>query len=508
MPGKRIPVNTDLYCAECGSQGMKLTATKAESGKQRYKCPACGFRTTRALYNEPQILPKTRAADVKKHKRFLITSAVNDTPLVKGAHETFQHIAEDLDAGYFIIPCVYKNPDLRHQGIIDSMSWPNEILPHVCNTDVKLNKHLYIRGGTRINWTNINPVGMVAITAGAASGIYGHGQVQMEMIPTSKELLPKMIHTTGTISKPNYGGSGTAQKAASHHSISAVFIEIEGESFWYTQVHYDGKGAYLFDKYYTSTELTSDLHPLGLVYGDIHIGAITKRERKLLRDITSALQPEIQVFHDLHSQLAHSHHNANSKLYQLANPAQDIRKELELSIDFIDSQPGHCVIVESNHHDHLSQWFNRFRPERDPVNIALYYELGHMAEELEDGNLFRLYMEMNLSNTDVEFTTLNQLYEIAGVDVSQHGHRGLNGARSGTPKSFARTGHKTVTAHRHAPCIEKGGYGVGTSSMHHEYARGYSSWMITHCAIYPNGKRALHSAVKGKLSPIMRDLVK
>jgi hypothetical protein len=504
MP-KPIEINNDLYCPVCGNRGMKALKHKAGSGRTRLRCPSCKTRTTTRLYDAPQILPETKASEIKKHKRFLIASATNDVQIVTGWHQTLKAMADDLDACYLLIPARYRNPDLFHQGIQRSMRWPVEIVPYICNKDVRLNKNLVIRGNTHINYTNINPLAGMNNAAGIQSEIYGHPQVAMEMVPTSKHVLPKMIRTTGSISKKGYGGSPRAQKAAFHHSLSAVFIEVEGDSYWTTEVHYDGHGAYLFDKYYTPDGCDGESYrPEAIVYGDIHIAEVKPRNRRLLDQVTRALQPVNQVYHDLHNHSAHSHHHAKDKLWQLTHQDQDIRKELMQSVRFLDKQEAHCLVISSNHHDHLAQWFNRFRPERDPVNIDLYYELGELARTNNSRDLFRLFVERYAKNVP-EFVNGNQLREIASIDVSQHGHRGPNGTK-GSGKAFARTGHKTMTGHPHTPGIYKGCYQVGTAELEHDYAVGYSSWMITHGLIYANGKRGLVSAVKGKLSPMMREL--
>jgi hypothetical protein len=186
-----------------------------------------------------------------------------------------------------------------------------------------------------------------------------------------------------------------------------------------------------------------------------------------------------------------------------------IREELMKSVKFLENYDN-AHIVDSNHNRHLDQWFNRFRPTHDPVNIELYYELGGwLREDLKnggDGNLFRLFVEWNMETPPV-FIGPNDKFLIEGVDCSQHGDRGPNGSR-GSAKSFSRTGHKTVIGHSHTPGIFKGSYQVGTSAVDMDYASGYSSWMNTHCIIYSNGKRGLFSIVKNKLSPLMRELVK
>ncbi len=499
----------DLYCQECANQGMKVLNVKSEAGKTRYKCTSCQFVTTSPRYTPPQVLPKPKLTKIKKHKRFIITTAVNDTPLVMEAHKTFKRIADELGACYLVIPGVYKNPDLKHQGVINGYTWPTEILPYVCDADVSLCESLTVRGKTRIEHTSINPLSGMNHAGGIQSEIYGHSQVAMQMVPTAKNEMPKMLHTTGTISQPNYGGSKKAKKSEFHHSISAVFIEVEGSKFWPTQVHFDGQGAHLFNKYYHPRGSRKALRAAGIVYGDTHVKFLADKTRKSLERVSKTINAEQEVFHDLHDHHIGSHHTEKNTLFRLKkNSVKEfsIRDELMMSVDFLNDKPN-AVVVDSNHHRHLDQWFNR-TPVNDNVNLDLYYELGWLAcQDIEkggDGNLLRLFLE-KYCKTVPRFVDGNESFLIAGIDCSQHGDVGPNGAR-GSAKSFSRTGHKTVIGHSHTPGIEKGCYQVGTSTLNLSYAVGYSSWVNSHCIIYANGKRGLFNIVNDKLSPLMRKM--
>jgi hypothetical protein len=87
---------------------------------------------------------------------------------------------------------------------------------------------------------------------------------------------------------------------------------------------------------------------------------------------------------------------------------------------------------------------------------------------------------------------------VEGIECGLHGHYGANGGKGGL-KSFARIGVKTITAHAHTPGIEEGAYRVGTSTkLTRGYTHGPSSWLQTHCLIYPNGKRTLINIIDGK----------
>lgn len=505
------PVRDDLYCPFCGHQGMKeCLSDVAMSGKKRYACIGCKSRTTKPAYAPIQVLPKTKVTRIKKKRKFIITSAVNDTELVMGAHGTFKKWAEENDAEYLIIPGVYKNPDLMHQGINGNYSWPDEILPHLCNADVKIGSNIVVKGETRIQYTAVNPLNGLNHAGGIDSEIYGHPQIAAEPVATPRGVDPKYLMTTGSISKPNYGDSLKARKAEFHHSISALVIEVEGKNYWSRQVHYDGSGAYDLDKYYTPAKTTKSKSIAGLIYGDTHIKQLTEKTEALLQQVTGALRPKHKVFHDLHDHDVGSHHKKDDVITLLKQAHKrdiSIRDELMLSVKFLDKHPG-CYLVESNHHRHLNQWFNRFNPKNDQVNLDLYYELGALVNSsISKGgtdDLFRLFCE-KYCKVKVNYVDSNDNFEIEGVNCSQHGDRGPNGSR-GSAAAFAKTGVKTMIGHSHSWRIIKGAYQVGASVENLGYENGFSTNSIAHGVIYRNGKRAIFSIKNDKLSPMMRVL--
>lgn len=511
IPNAKYPIRRDLFCPSCGNQGMRPRndKDKAVSGRRRYRCIKCNARTTTPLYSAPQILPKTKITELRRHKFFVITSAVNDTPLVTAAHETFRQVAESNGGCYLVIPTVYKNPDLMKGVVLESLSWPEEILPYVCNANVDLNKSIRIKGETRIQHTVINPLSGKNHAGDSVSEIYAHPQVAMEMVATAKSEEPKMLHTTGTISQPNYSGAERAQKAKFHHSISAVIIELEGDRYYCRQIHFDGTGCYDLDRYYTPEGFTEGHSVDGLMYGDTHLKFMTRRTETLLETMAGILKPRVEMFNDLLDNYVGSHHHKGDVLLGLKK-ARDgdvlVKDELDQVVKFLSKHPN-AYLIDSNHHRHLDQWFNRFDPKKDVINAPLYFHLADLASrDLEAGgegdDLLKLYLQKH-ADVPLNFVDPDRPFYVGGVDCSQHGDRGPNGAR-GSARGFARTGSRTMIGHSHTPRIEKGCYQVGTSAMDLEYATGFSSWCNTHGAIYPNGKRALISIINNKLPPSLR----
>lgn len=499
----------DLYCPFCGCDDMRVQKSDvAQSGKKRFKCFKCKRRTTTPLYSPPQILPKTKISDLRQSKFFVITSAVNDTEIVSSALAVFKKIAKQFNGCLLVIPTVYKNPDLAHQGVSGSYTWPAEVLPYICNVNFKLNENFMIKGEARIEHCVVNPLAGLNNAGTTVSEIYGHSQVAMRLVAAPKDELPKMLHTTGTISKPNYGGSIRAQKAKHHHSISALVVEVQGDKFWTHELHFDGVGAHFIDQYFTPDKVIKS-GAAALVYGDVHARSLEPKIESLLNQVRTRLKPNYNVFHDVHDHHIGSHHNQGDVLFYLRKERSGelrIRDELMKSVKFLKSKEN-AYVIDSNHDRHLNQWFNRFKPQQDPVNAPLYYELATLVQteisEGRDTNLFRAFIHKYLP--DVTFVNANSVFNIAGVDCSQHGDRGPNGSR-GSLQSLSKSGHKMIVGHSHTPGIEKGCYQVGVMSSNLEYAVGLSSRMNSHAIIYPNGKRALFHIVNNQLSPSMRAL--
>jgi hypothetical protein len=504
----------DRYCPHCGGSNMTKLSEVSPGGKHRYRCRDCTKRTNNPLYKEPQILPKAKISELRGKKFYGITSAINDTPIIKEAHETFKKIVEDHNGAYLVVPTVYRNPDLYHEAIQQTYSWPEEILDHICNVNFSINNSVMIKGETRLTHTRQNPLSGKANAGTIKSEIYAHAQVAMEMVATPRDELPKMMHTTGTISKPNYGGSDTAQRAKDHHNIAMLVIEVEGDKFWPWVVEFDGEGAYFLDSYYTPKKITRNCEASGALYGDIHSRVLREKSVELLSQLDSVFRPAKRIYGDVHDNNTGSHHTKNDVIYRLRqyyeeNKSLCMRNELDQSIKFLENR-NNAFLTDANHDRHLDQWLNAFVPKHDPLNAPIYYELmSYISQAFIDkrfnAGAFQLYLEHHCKST-LNFIDPNKPFFIEDIDCSQHGDRGPNGSR-GSAKGFARSGYKTFIGHSHTARIEKNSWQVGTTELDHDYAQGYSSWTVTHGFIFPNGCRTLCHIVKDKFSPALRKRV-
>ena len=164
--------------------------------------------------------------------------------------------------------------------------------------------------------------------------------------------------------------------------------------------------------------------------------------------------------------------------------------------------------MASNHND----WLHRWILERDwktlsPKDRGFYLKVasklyeqsklltGDGAEKL---NAFILLAKEYLINSNIKVLDYEESCLVEGIECGMHGHYGPNGSR-GSAKNMRRIGVKSIIGHSHTPAIEEGCYQVGTSTrLSRGYTHGPSSWLNTHCVIYPNGKRTLINIIDGK----------
>jgi hypothetical protein len=337
------------------------------------------------------------------------------------------------------------------------------------------------------------------------SAIFGHPNVEWKTIPSLPGKLPKVLATTGSVTRPNYTDSKAGHKGAYHHNYSAIVLEIDSEeTFHIRHVTADNNGCfYDLDTFYTPSKIeTGSQHrALALVAGDIHAEVIDQPTCNALflddDSVAACVRPKALILHDLIDSTARNHHISRDGIGRFIrhhfNKNDNVEEGLQIAADFIDSisRPDTIkVIVRSNHDEHLDRWLAEADPKTDPENAKFYHYLKYnQYASLQEGEDFSV----------LEFWCKNpESYEIAGVEISLHGDMGPNGSR-GSLKNLSRMGQKLIIGHSHTPGIINGSYQVGTTSkLKLDYNKGPTSWLNTAALVYPNGSITLINVINGK----------
>lgn len=459
-----------------------------------------------------------------KNKKYVITSAQNDTPVFKEFLETLKTYCKHNDANLCVIPYRYKNPtSIWSTENKTAETWARSILPYLLTHEYKVAKHLKIMGNIKIQPTATSPLSGFDTVTGLDSAIFGHPNVEWKTIPAIYEKLPKVLLTTGSVTIPNYTDSKAGHKGAMHHTFGASVIEVDnGGDFHIRQITADDKGGfYDLDKYYCKDTITSSQRALAIVAGDIHAEVVDEIAVKRLftdsNSLSNTVDPENFVFHDIIDYEVRSHHTIRDDLGRFKKHYFDknnnVEEALQKVADFItrvNRKNTRNHIVKSNHDEHIDRWLREANPSTDPENAKFFYYLKYNQYKAiinkEHFDPIKYWCknpdELNGLSKEVydntNFLTRRDGLEIGNIELSMHGDAGPNGSR-GSLRSLSKLGLKIICGHSHTPGIMNGSYQVGTTSeLKLDYMRGPSSWMTTCAVIYKNGTISLINVINGK----------
>lgn len=463
---------------------------------------------------------------VKKNSvKYLITSAQNATPVDMNFLQSCLTYCKHNNAEFIVIPYRYKNPtsvwaveDKSHE------YWSDALEEYLIDNKIELCKNLIALAHIKVIPTATEPLSGFEAYTGMDSAILGHPKIQFLSVPTMNGK-PKVLLTTGAITVPNYTDSKAGMKGEFHHSLGAVVVEVDSDgTFHVRHVHASGadSGFYDLDKRYTGKGVKTGVRASALITGDTHAEFIDEIvENVTFHDedsIVSVVKPEYTAIHDTTDFYARNHHHrGNDVLYYGKHHfgRNNVQEGLQQAADFIDriSRTNmKVVVVKSNHDEAFDRWLREADVKTDPENSQFFYYMKYHQlnsikmnktgfDVFDPFKFWCLYPENGkglMSKDTTIFLQRDESFKVNNVEIGFHGDVGINGAR-GNIKSLAKLSDKMVIGHSHSPGIYEGCYQVGLSAMTNlEYKRGPSSWMQTHCLIYPDGKRTLINIIGGK----------
>ncbi len=450
-------------------------------------------------------------------QRYLITSAQNATPVHAEFLEALKVAARHLKAELVVIPLRYKNPTSQWtQKQDDQERWDPAVVPFLFNQRKKLGPNLVLVADFKIQPTASSPLTGLESVTGAESCIVGHPKMQFTTVASPSGRFPKLLSTTGSVTRRNFTDSKAGKLGAFHHCLGAVVVELKGRGFRLRQINADRSDGSFTDleNHYTAKGVRKAPPALALALGDTHARFTCPDVDRATfgpGGIVEVLDPEAVIFHDLFDGYSVNHHHKGDPFIAQAKASaqlSDVRAEVEHAVEFVRSRCAgrKAVIVASNHDNFLSRWI-RETDWRFSGSKAFYLEtaaamlasakIGPGGAEYADP--FAHWVEKLKGKAAIRCLAAGESYSIAGVECGMHGDKGPNGAR-GSVRNLSKIGTRAITGHGHSPAIENGHYRTGTSTpLQLEYSRGSpGSWLNAHVVIYASGKRSLLIIVDGE----------
>lgn len=458
--------------------------------------------------------------DIKKHKRFVITTAISGQKLHTGFVNSIKTFCKANKARLIVLPA----HDPAHN-LDNEIEWhfdPSILDDKIVFEDTRLNSNLFI-SGIRVTAKQNNPItGMVEVSQIEGSFISASPKQFLEYDSVSANKLPHARMTTGACTLPNYKTSKgnslrTGYLAEVQHKIGAILVEVEDDDIYYfTQVQADDSGSFRhFNKEYAGKrvrELKGADAPV-LVMGDYHAGEHDEGAVKANMEMINALGIQEVVFHDMFNGVSVNPHEeddimlraerARKGLNVLENELQIASVEIDriLSLKTIKK----AIMVKSNHDDMIDRWLRKGKYHKDPVNYEFATELAAtLIKASKQGiklDFFKTGMELTKApkhGSKIQWLTTETDYVVGGVHLGAHGDKAANGAR-GSIKGLSKSYPRGVIGHSHTPGIFKNMFQVGTTSLLRlGYNKGPSSWVHCSCLVHRNGQRQLINSIHGK----------
>lgn len=442
----------------------------------------------------------------KNKKVYFITWAQNNTPVHKGFYKNVEAYAKKHNAEIHIILGRYKNPTSVFDDHNEE-SWVDEVVKYMDANRHNIHKYVTIMGDIKIQPTAVNPMSGMQGLSGVDSCIFGAPKVQMETIPVLQGMIPKMMLTTGAITKPNYTDSKSGKLGEFHHVLGFCVVEIkDDETFFIRQVTADHKTGSFSDLYYRveSGVVFKNDKCAAIVMGDLHLG---EHDEKVLDTtinvLLKKLKPDNLVLHDIFNGHSISHHEAKNpfKLYEREiDGSNSLKKEVDYMLNWLDKVKGFNVtIVRSNHDDFIDRWLIGTDWKKNIKNAKEYMEYSHA---ILSGNAPKGIVPYIINQRYPNIKTLDRTsaFRIKNWELGQHGDVGSNGSR-GSLLQFRRLNTKCVVGHYHGPGRKDGALAVGTSTkLRVGYNNGPSSWLHSHVIIHNDGKAQHVNFINGEFS--------
>lgn len=445
--------------------------------------------------------------NVKKFKRFVITTAVVGCPVHEGFLDSIQTYCRNKNAMLLVLPSA--DPASAGDWNLD----PSLGAESIVFRDLALNSNLFLCS-IKLSAKQIDPTtGLDRIGQRHGSFIYASPKQRLKFMPVSNVKHPHAEMTTGAITLPKYLNTDmymserTAYIADHDHVIGAIVVEIENNNIYhFRQIQADKHGGFVdLGDFYKGDSVTR-MDAEGFSMGDWHSGETDPTAIRAWKEVIDLVRPKKLFVHDGFNGLSINHHERDRQIRRAVLAKQgllDLESELKTFAKDLDSMASwepirEIIIVKSNHDIFLDRWLDSGEYVGDPHNYEMGVELARAMVKGQNPLKYAVEMLGLKSKEKIKWLNMDEDYFIARIQCGAHGHKGPKGSR-GSLKGMEKAYGQSVTGHSHGPEILRGAWQNGTSSkLKLSYNEGPSDWVHNSTIIYPNGMRQQINSFEGK----------
>ena len=454
-------------------------------------------------------------------KRFLLTSAQNNTPVHGQLWANMLAYAEDIGAHIFVSTYTYnhnaygqlatKRGTRKTQG---DLWYDDKILPFIKDDSIEIAPGLVWCGEMNILPTAVRPLSGLETYTGRKSGIFPAAKLSMRSVASVKTEPTKFNFTTGTVTQRNYIQKKAGQKAEFHHCYGFLIVEVDWRGDWWVRQVVSDRDGNFYDcdvEVRKQSVIIGEHRVEAIVWGDTHAEVVDPEVAEVCwgkGGMLDTLQPRHQMLHDLLDFRRRNHHDRRDPhltFQKHIEGREHVETEIQITADLVTDMIWrnwlNTVVVCSNHDNAFLRWLREEDYRNDPVNARYFLENQlRVYEAIEQGDVDFHLVEWALRRKgipqDVRFLRQDEPYLIlpgigGGIECGMHGDISPNGAR-GTPQGLMRMGRRAITGHTHSAGIYDGLWVAGlTARLEQGYNIGPGSWSHSQVVVQPNGKRQM-----------------
>lgn len=461
-------------------------------------------------------------------RRFLLTSAQDDTPIHRGFWRNLLAYAEAIGAEVRVGGFTYQK-GLFEDHATRTAAFAEQVRPYLFHDNNDCGPVMFAAKMNTLP-TAVKPLsGLDSYTRGSW-GVFPHAKIQLVSVPSLPGRHPAMIMTTGACTIANYVEKKAGLKAEFHHQIGATIVEVDREErVFCRQISATDDGSFQdLDAMVKAGRVTRGHRVEEITWGDIHVEKLdpvcaraawgydaATQEIVSSDNMLDILRPRHQAYHDLLDWMARNHHRRGDHQFAYAmikGGSDRVEDANALAAKFLrKTARDWCtsVVVASNHPEAMPRWLREADPRSDPTNLRFWCQANdaiYAAVDAgdQDFDVFKwaLSRHDDQALADIVFVPRNGSYLVCqaqgGIEIALHGDEGPNGAR-GSAANLNKVAVRMNIGHSHSAQILDGVYQAGLcGKMDQGYNSGPSSWSHTQVVTYPNGRRTLVTIVDGK----------
>ena len=456
---------------------------------------------------------KSLEKDVKKYKRFVITTAITGCDVHAKGLKSLGNYCKRNDAKLLILPCSDPSSNRKCKWSLDHRL-PKE---SVVFQDLRLNEKLFL-STIKLSAKHINPLtGMSRISQKSGSVVYASPKQFLEHVATANDKrIPRALMTPGAITKPQYQTSKymaerTSYIANEDHTLGAIVVEVKNNKvFYYRQIQIESKTGSFIDlgKKYSPDGKISVVKADLVRMGDYHVGETCPKAKAGAKRLCAMVQPTYLTVEDFFNGKSINHHESKMCITQAKKAEQNedsLEKELHDCAKEIDELTswkgvGNLVVIYGNHENFLDRYLESGAYIYQPANHKISVKLASAMFDDKIPFEFAMRELFGLKTPKrVRFLDMNTSWKLSGIENGAHGHLGANGSRNPNNAALERCYGACNAGHNHSAGILRNVFRVGTKShLKVSYNNGPSSWTQTDLVQYPNGSRQLITYIDGE----------